>query len=115
MLINERMQVYTGSPDAYRWIRSTFPGETVMKIAKFVVASLMAIPAAFAFAQSTPPSINDDVRASIAQEKMTYRYADRVDETQAQINDAKRAGLLPHRMAEVDMGRYSLSVVRPSF
>jgi hypothetical protein len=86
-----------------------------MKIARFIVASLMAIPSAFAFAQSTPPSINDDVRALTTQEKMTYRYANRVDQTDAAINDAKRTGLLPHQTAEMNMGRYSLSVVRPTF
>jgi hypothetical protein len=96
-------------------VRDTFPGEKDMKIAQFVVAGLIAIPSAFAFAQSTSPSINDDVRASITQDQMTYRYSNRVDQTQASINDAKRTGLLPHQMAEMNLGRYSLSVVRPSF
>jgi hypothetical protein len=86
-----------------------------MKIARFIIATLMVMPSAFAFAQSTPPSVNDDVGARIAQEKMTYRYADHAEQTQAAINDAKRTGLLPHQMAEVNMGRYSLTVVRPSF
>ncbi|MFC0402173.1 hypothetical protein [Paraburkholderia rhizosphaerae] len=86
-----------------------------MKIPQIIVASLLAIPSAFAFAQSTPPSINDDVRAQMTQQQMTYRYPDQAVQTQAAINDAKRTGLLPHQMAEMNMGRYSLSVVRPSF
>jgi hypothetical protein len=86
-----------------------------MKIAHFIVAGLVAIPSAFAFAQSTPPSINDDVRAQLTQAQASYRYAGQTDETQAAINDARRTGLLPHQMAELNVGRYSLSVVRPSF
>jgi hypothetical protein len=86
-----------------------------VKIARFIIASLLAVPSAFAFAQSTPPSINDDVSASIAQQNMTYRYADHIEQTQAAINDAKRTGLVPHQMAEMSLGRYSLSVVRPSY
>jgi hypothetical protein len=86
-----------------------------MKIAQSVIAALIAISPAFAFAQSTPPSINDDVRASIAQEQSTYRYADQASQTQAAINDAKRTGLLPHQITQMNLGRYSLSVVRPSF
>ncbi|WP_460908261.1 hypothetical protein [Paraburkholderia jirisanensis] len=86
-----------------------------MKIARFIIASLLVVPSAFAFAQSTPLSINDDVSASIAQQNTTYRYADHTEQTQAAINDAKRTALLPHQMAEMNLGRYSLSVVRPSF
>jgi hypothetical protein len=115
MLNMKRLQVYTDLSDAYKTVRSRFPGETIMKIAQFVVAGLIAIPSAFAFAQSTPPSFNDDVRAQITQEQTTYRYANQVDQTQAAINDAKRTGLLPHQIGEMNLGRYSLSVVRPSF
>jgi hypothetical protein len=117
MLTSGQAQVYTGLSDAYacKTVRDTFPGERMMKIARLIVASLVAIPSAFAFAQSTPPSFNGAVRAQITQEQSTYRYADRVDESQAAINDDKRTALLPHQIGEVDMGRYSLSVVRPSF
>ncbi|AUT73174.1 hypothetical protein CUJ88_20150 [Paraburkholderia hospita] len=66
-------------------------------------------------AQSTPPAMNDDVRVQLAQEKMTYRYSDPTDREQASISDAKRNALLPHRITRMDLGRYSLSVVRPSF
>ncbi|GAB7527365.1 hypothetical protein [Paraburkholderia sp. 2C] len=86
-----------------------------MKIAQSVIAALIAVSPALAFAQSTPPSFNDDVRASIAQEQANYRYAAPVDQSQAAINDARRTGLLPHQMAQMNLGRYSLSVVRPSF
>jgi hypothetical protein len=86
-----------------------------MKIAQFIVTAAIAIPAMSSFAQSTPPSINDDVSTQIAQEKMTYRYADSADQTQAAINDVKQAWVPSRQIAELNMGRYSLSVVRPSF
>jgi hypothetical protein len=85
-----------------------------MKVAQFIVAAVIAIPAVSSFAQSTPPSMNDDVRAQITQVEMTYRYADSADQTQA-ANDIKRAWVPPRQITEVNMGRYSLSVVRPSF
>ena len=86
-----------------------------MKVVQFIVAAAIAIPAVSSFAQSTPPSMNDAVRAQIAQEQMTYRYTDPADQTQAAINDVKRTWVPPRQIAEVNMGRYSLSVVRPSF
>lgn len=104
-----------GVPDTYKTVRGTPPGEKVMKVAQFIVAAAIAIPAVSSFAQSTPLSMNDDVRAQIAQEKMTYRYADVADQTQAAVNDGKRAWVPPRQITEVNMGRFSLSVVRPSF
>jgi hypothetical protein len=86
-----------------------------MKVAQFVVAAAIAIPAVSSFAQSTPPSMDDAVRAQIAQEKMTYRYADSADQTQAAINGASRAWVPPRQIIDMNIGRYSLSVVRPSF
>ncbi|WP_109481123.1 hypothetical protein [Paraburkholderia sp. C35] len=86
-----------------------------MKIVQLIVAAANAIPAVSAFAQSTPPSVNEDIRAQLAQQKTAYPYADATDQTQASINDTKRAGLLPHQITGMNMGRYSLSVVRPSF
>jgi hypothetical protein len=115
VLIRKRVHVYTAVTECKQDSAQHVPGETIMKVARFIIASLIAVPSAFAFAQSTPPSINDDVRASIAQQRSTYRYTDQAEHTQAAINDAKRTNLLPHQMAEMDMGRYSLSVVRPSF
>ncbi|MGF7130361.1 hypothetical protein P3T40_001836 [Paraburkholderia sp. EB58] len=85
-----------------------------MKVAQFIVAAAIAIPAVSSFAQSTPPSMNDDVRAQIAQETMTYRYADSSDQTQAAIN-GKQVWVPPRQITQMNMGRYSLSVVRPSF
>jgi len=86
-----------------------------MKVAPFIVAAAIAIPAVSSFAQSTPPSMNDDVSAQIAQEKMTYRYTDSADQTQAAIDNVKRGWVPPRQITEMNMGRYSLSVVRPSF
>jgi hypothetical protein len=115
MAIAGQVYVYTAVSDAYKTVRSMFPREKAMKIARFIIASLLVVPSAFAFAQSTPPSIDGDLGASIAQQNGTYRYADRTEQTQAEINDAKRTALLPHQLAEMNVGRYSLSVVRPSF
>lgn len=85
-----------------------------MKVAQLLVAAALAIPAVSSFAQSTPISMNDDVSAQIAQEQSTYRYADSADQSQAAFNDARRASV-PPRVAQLNMGRYSLSVTRPSF
>ncbi|MGA7782561.1 MAG: hypothetical protein WCA85_33285 [Paraburkholderia sp.] len=86
-----------------------------MKVAQLIVAAAIAIPAVSSFAQSTPASMNDDAGAQIAQQATTYRYTDSADQTQAAINDAKRTWVPPRQIAKVNMGRYSLSVVRPSF
>lgn len=86
-----------------------------MKLVQFIVAASILIPAVSSFAQSTPPAMNDDVRAQLTQEKTTYRYSDSSDRKQASISDAKRSATLPHQITGMDMGRYSLSVVRPSF
>lgn len=86
-----------------------------MKVAQLIVAAAIAIPAASSFAQSTPSSIDTDARAQIAQQTTTYRYTDSADQTQASINEFNRTSVPPRQLAEVNMGRYSLSVVRPSF
>lgn len=86
-----------------------------MRLIRLIVAAAIAIPAVSAFAQSTPPAINEGIRAQLAQEKTAYAYPESSDRTQASINDDKRSGLLPHQITDVDMGRYSLSVVRPNF
>lgn len=86
-----------------------------MKLIQFIVAASMLVPAVSSFAQSTPQAMNDDVRTQLAQDKMTYRYSDSSDRKQASISDAKRSTTLPHQITGMDMGRYSLSVVRPSF
>lgn len=87
-----------------------------MKLAQVIVAASILVPAASTFAQSTPSAVNDDVRAQLVREGMTtYRYSDPNGRTQDSINDAKRNALLPHQIAGMDMGRYSLSVDRPSF
>ena len=86
-----------------------------MKMAQLIVAVSIAIPAVSSFAQSTPPTINEDIRVQLAQQKTTYKYADATDQTQASVDDARRNGLLPHQITGMNMGRYALSVVRPSF
>jgi hypothetical protein len=101
-------------PDTYKTVRGTLL-EKAMKVVQFLVAAAIAIPAVSSFAQSTPPSMNDDVAAQIAQEKMTYQYADSADQTQAAVNDVKRTWVPPRQITQMNMGRYSLSVVRPSF
>lgn len=86
-----------------------------MKIAQMIVAVAIAVPAVSSFAQSTPATVNDDVRTQIAQQETTYQFADSADQTQAVINDIRPVWVPPRQVAEVNMGRYSLSVVRPSF
>jgi len=86
-----------------------------MKMIRLIAAAAIAIPAISAFAQSTPPTFNDGVRAQLAQEKTAYAYPESSDRTQASINDGKRSALLPHQITGVNLGRYALSVVRPTF
>jgi hypothetical protein len=86
-----------------------------MKVAQFIVAAAITIPAVSSFAQSTPASMNDDVRAQIAQVETTYQYADSADQAQAAVNDGKRTWVPARQITQVNMGRYSLSVVRASF
>ena len=86
-----------------------------MKIVQFVVAAAIALPAAPSFAQSTPATVNDDVRALLTQEKMTHGYSDSGDGTQAATSGHKPTVVPPHRITGVELGRYSLSVVRPSY
>jgi hypothetical protein len=86
-----------------------------MKIVQFVVAAAITLSTAPSFAQSTPPTVNDDVRAQLTQEKMAYGCSDSGDRTRAATSDAKPTVVPPHRITEVELGRYSLSVVRPAF
>jgi hypothetical protein len=91
-------------------------GEKSMKLVQFVVAAAMLVPAVSSFAQSTPSAVNSDVRAQLVEEgTTTYHYSRSSDRTQDSINDAKRNALLPHQITGMSMGRYSLSIVRPSF
>jgi hypothetical protein len=89
-----------------------------MKVAQLIVAAAIAIPAVSSFAQSTPPSVNDNVGVAgvtIAQETTTHRYADSADQLQATVNEFNRTEVPPRQLAEMNLGRYSLSVTRPSF
>ena len=56
MAIAGQVYVYTAVSDAYKTVRSMFPREKAMKIARFIIASLLVVPSAFAFAQSRLPT-----------------------------------------------------------
>ena len=86
-----------------------------MKLVQLTVAVSIAVSAVSSFAQSTPPTLNDDVRAQLTQENMTYHYSDSGDHSRAATTDAKRSAMLPHRITGMELGRYSLSIVRPSY
>jgi hypothetical protein len=116
-LVIERARAYT--PKVNRdddCPRNAF-GEETMKIAHFIVAAAIAIPAVSSFAQSTERPLNMDVKAQVAQvaqEQTAYRYTDSNDQVQSKINDWNRTSV-PAGQVTVNMGRYALSVVRPSF
>ncbi|QBR03357.1 hypothetical protein [Paraburkholderia pallida] len=86
-----------------------------MKLVQLIVAASILVPAVSSFAQSTPVAVNEAVRSQVAQEETTYRSLDASDKQQAAINNANRNGVRNRQTAEVNLGRYSLSVVRPSF
>ncbi|WP_028216584.1 hypothetical protein [Paraburkholderia oxyphila] len=86
-----------------------------MKLAQLIVAASILVPAVSSFAQSTPVAVNEDVRSQLVQEETTYRSLDSSDKQQASINNANRNGVRSRQTAQIDLGRYSLSVVRPSF
>ena len=54
------------------------------------------------------------VRAQLVQEKTTYRSLDSSDKKQASTNNVDRNGGQSRQIAGMNVGRYSLSVVRPS-
>ncbi|MFD1560382.1 hypothetical protein ACFSHT_32845 [Paraburkholderia silviterrae] len=86
-----------------------------MKLVQLIVAASILIPAVSSFAQSTPVAVNEDVRSQLVQEETTYRSLDASDKQPASINNVNRNGERSRQTAEVNLGRYSLSVVRPSF
>ncbi|HXI90548.1 MAG TPA: hypothetical protein VNO24_11090 [Blastocatellia bacterium] len=86
-----------------------------MKIAQLVVAATIALANVPSFAQSTPLTANDEVNAQLAQEKMTYGYSGSNDRTRTATSGSKPTVVPPHQITGVELGRYSLSVVRPSF
>jgi hypothetical protein len=114
VLVIEQTHAYTNSIDRVDDCPRIAFGEEIMKIAQLVVAAAIAIPAVSAFAQSAERPLNEDVKAQIAQEQTAYRYGDSADQVQPAINDWNRSSLPPSQVT-VNMGRYSLSVVRPSF
>lgn len=101
--------------DPQKSARGTLPGDKVMKLVQLIVAASILIPAASSFAQSTPVAVNEAVRSQLVQEETTYRSLDASDKQQASINNVNRSGERSRQTAEVNLGRYSLSVVRPSF
>ncbi|CAB3775685.1 hypothetical protein LMG28614_00059 [Paraburkholderia ultramafica] len=86
-----------------------------MKLVQLIVAISILIPTVSSFAQSTPLAANEDVRAQLVQEKTTYQSLNSNDQKQASMNKVKRNGGQSHQIAGMNMGRYSLSVVGPSF
>lgn len=86
-----------------------------MKMAQLVVASAIALSTAPSFAQSTPLTVNEDARAQLTQEKMMYGYSGSDDRTRTAKSGSKPTVVPPHRITGVELGHYSLSVVRPSF
>lgn len=87
----------------------------IMKIVQLVVAASIALTTAPSFAQSTPLPANDEVRAQLAQEKSMYGYSDADDLTPTATSGSKPTVAPPHQITGLELGRYSLSVVRPSF
>ncbi|MGF6757423.1 hypothetical protein [Paraburkholderia sp. GAS42] len=85
-----------------------------MKLAQLIVATAILIPAVSSFAQSTPPALNEDVRAQLVQEKVTYRSADPNDQKLVSMNEARRNGSPTRQIAEMSLGRYSMTVGAPS-
>jgi hypothetical protein len=86
-----------------------------MKLVQLIVAASILIPAVSSFAQSTPLAVNEDVRSQLVQEETTYRSLDSSDKKQASINNVDRKGVRNRQIAGMNLGRYSLSVVGPSF
>lgn len=86
-----------------------------MKLVQLIVAASMLIPAVSAFAQSTPLAVNEDVRSQVVQEETMYRSLDSSDKQQTSKNSVDRNGERTRQIAGMNLGRYSLSVVHPSF
>jgi hypothetical protein len=84
-----------------------------MKLVQLVIAASILIPAAPSFAQSTPLAVNEDVRSQLVQEETMYRSLDSSDNKQASLNDVNRNRVRSRQIAGANLGRYSLSVVRP--
>jgi hypothetical protein len=85
-----------------------------MKLAQLTVAAAIIIPAASSFAQSTPPALNEDVRAQLVQEKMIHRSTDSNDQKLASLNEVGRNGSPTYHIAEMSLGHYSMTVEAPS-
>jgi hypothetical protein len=86
-----------------------------MKVAQLIVAAAVLIPAVSAFAQSTPPALNDAVRAQIVQQKETYGSTDSNDQKRLSASGVNRSENQSRQITDVNMGRYSMSVATPSF
>ncbi|BDC45199.1 hypothetical protein PTKU15_84960 [Paraburkholderia terrae] len=86
-----------------------------MKIVQLVIAASIVLATAPSFAQSTPLTANDEVRVQLAQEKMTHGYSGPGERTPTATSGSKATVAPPHKITGVELGRYSLSVVRPSF
>jgi hypothetical protein len=86
-----------------------------MKLVQFIVAAAILIPAAGSFAQSTPPALNEDVRTQLAQEKLGYGPSDSNEQKQNSLNNVKQNGSQSRQITGMNLGRYSLAVVVPTY
>jgi len=86
-----------------------------MKLVQVIVAAAILIPTAAAFAQSTPPALNEDVRLQLAQEKAGYGPAESSDQRQNSLNNVKQNVSRSRQITGMNLGRYSLAVVVPSY
>jgi hypothetical protein len=84
-----------------------------MKLVQFIIAASLLTPAVSSFAQSTPLAVNADVRSQLVQEETMYRSLNSSDKKQASITNVDRIGARPQQVGGLDLGRYSMSVVRP--
>ena len=85
-----------------------------MRLAQIVVAAAILFPAVSSLAQSTPPALNEDVRAQLVQEKAVYTSLDANDQKRASMSSVNRNESPSRQITGMNMGRYSMTVVAPS-
>jgi hypothetical protein len=85
-----------------------------MRFAQLVAAAGILFPAVSSLAQSTPPTLNEDVRAQLVQEKAVYTSLDANDQKRASMNGVNRNESQSRQITGLNMGRYSMTVVAPS-
>jgi len=101
-------------PDPQTSACATASGGRVMRLAQIVVAAAILFPAVSSLAQSTPPALNEDVRAQLVQEKAVYTSLDANDQKRASMSSVNRNESPSRQITGMNMGRYSMTVVAPS-